>query len=267
MSGRPAIDGAARRPGGRRALGRVRGAGAVGSARVGDRPLRQRARDLDGVPGGRCRADRHGLQDRSRRARLLDRHGPAAAGDARSRRAAPRALRGPPARAPLPRRGPGAAPRRPPRAEPVLQLRREPAALLQRPQGAAADAGARRPRRLGDRAPARPVGLALRHPQDRDRPRPRGDREAEPARRVGRGRGLGLPARERRARPTRSTRRATPRSAAQPCTRPVAAGQPMRAGRWWWETDAPKECGMHCAIETGGFEHELHAIVGEGSHE
>ena len=51
-----------------------------------------------------------------------------------------------------------------------------------------------------------------------------------------------------------------------PCTKPVAAGQPVRAGRWWWETDAPKECGMHCAIETGGFEHELHAILGEGSH-
>jgi phosphoadenosine phosphosulfate reductase len=52
-----------------------------------------------------------------------------------------------------------------------------------------------------------------------------------------------------------------------PCTKPVAKGQPVRAGRWWWETDAPKECGMHCAIETGGFEHELHAILGEGSHE
>ena len=51
-----------------------------------------------------------------------------------------------------------------------------------------------------------------------------------------------------------------------PCTKPVAAGQPVRAGRWWWETDAPKECGMHCAIETGGFEHELHAILGEGAH-
>jgi len=51
-----------------------------------------------------------------------------------------------------------------------------------------------------------------------------------------------------------------------PCTRPVAPGEPVRAGRWWWESDAPKECGMHCAIETGGFEHELHAIVGEGSH-
>lgn len=48
-----------------------------------------------------------------------------------------------------------------------------------------------------------------------------------------------------------------------PCTRPVAAGEEKRAGRWWWETNAPKECGMHCAIETGGFEHELHAIVGD----
>ncbi len=53
----------------------------------------------------------------------------------------------------------------------------------------------------------------------------------------------------------------------QPCTRPVAKGEPVRAGRWWWETNAPKECGMHCAIETGGFEHELHAILGERSHE
>ena len=48
-----------------------------------------------------------------------------------------------------------------------------------------------------------------------------------------------------------------------PCTRPVAEGEAKRAGRWWWESGAPKECGMHCAIETGGFEHELHAILGK----
>jgi phosphoadenosine phosphosulfate reductase len=48
-----------------------------------------------------------------------------------------------------------------------------------------------------------------------------------------------------------------------PCTRPVEAGEDDRAGRWWWETNAPKECGMHCPIETGGFEHEFHAILGE----
>ena len=47
-----------------------------------------------------------------------------------------------------------------------------------------------------------------------------------------------------------------------PCTRPVAEGEHSRSGRWWWETNAPKECGMHCSIETGGFEHEVEAIIG-----
>jgi phosphoadenosine phosphosulfate reductase len=47
-----------------------------------------------------------------------------------------------------------------------------------------------------------------------------------------------------------------------PCTRAVADGVDSREGRWWWETGAPKECGMHCAIETGGFEHELAALLG-----
>jgi phosphoadenosine phosphosulfate reductase len=51
-----------------------------------------------------------------------------------------------------------------------------------------------------------------------------------------------------------------------PCTRAVEPGEAERAGRWWWETNAPKECGIHCAIETGGFEHELHAILGEEAH-
>jgi phosphoadenosine phosphosulfate reductase len=51
-----------------------------------------------------------------------------------------------------------------------------------------------------------------------------------------------------------------------PCTRAIAPGEAARAGRWWWETGAPKECGIHCAIETGGFEHELHAILGEEDH-
>lgn len=30
-----------------------------------------------------------------------------------------------------------------------------------------------------------------------------------------------------------------------PCTRPVAPGEDIRAGRWWWETAGPKECGLH----------------------
>jgi phosphoadenosine phosphosulfate reductase len=48
-----------------------------------------------------------------------------------------------------------------------------------------------------------------------------------------------------------------------PCTRAIAVGEATRAGRWWWETNAPKECGIHCAVESGGLEHELHALIGD----
>jgi len=48
-----------------------------------------------------------------------------------------------------------------------------------------------------------------------------------------------------------------------PCTRAVAPGAASRSGRWWWESGAPKECGIHCSIESGGLEHELHALIGE----
>jgi phosphoadenosine phosphosulfate reductase len=30
-----------------------------------------------------------------------------------------------------------------------------------------------------------------------------------------------------------------------PCTRAVAAGEDIRAGRWWWESPDTKECGLH----------------------
>jgi len=30
-----------------------------------------------------------------------------------------------------------------------------------------------------------------------------------------------------------------------PCTRAVAAGESVRAGRWWWEEGAARECGLH----------------------
>ena len=30
-----------------------------------------------------------------------------------------------------------------------------------------------------------------------------------------------------------------------PCTRAIAPGEPERAGRWWWEDEAKKECGLH----------------------
>lgn len=31
----------------------------------------------------------------------------------------------------------------------------------------------------------------------------------------------------------------------QPCTRAVLPGEPVRAGRWWWEHPENKECGLH----------------------
>jgi len=30
-----------------------------------------------------------------------------------------------------------------------------------------------------------------------------------------------------------------------PCTRAIAVGEEFRAGRWWWEDEAAKECGLH----------------------
>ncbi len=31
----------------------------------------------------------------------------------------------------------------------------------------------------------------------------------------------------------------------EPCTRPTLPGQHEREGRWWWERDGSKECGLH----------------------
>ncbi|WP_396433180.1 phosphoadenylyl-sulfate reductase [Limnohabitans sp.] len=30
-----------------------------------------------------------------------------------------------------------------------------------------------------------------------------------------------------------------------PCTRAISLGEPFRAGRWWWEDETAKECGLH----------------------
>ena len=37
-----------------------------------------------------------------------------------------------------------------------------------------------------------------------------------------------------------------------PCTRPVQLGESERAGRWWWEADTDKECGIHCSVQLLG---------------
>lgn len=31
----------------------------------------------------------------------------------------------------------------------------------------------------------------------------------------------------------------------EPCTRPIKPGEDLRAGRWWWEDESHKECGLH----------------------
>lgn len=52
-----------------------------------------------------------------------------------------------------------------------------------------------------------------------------------------------------------------------PCSRPLKEGEDKREGRWWWEEDAPKECGMHCPVDTGNFEHEAEMIMAEAHEE
>jgi phosphoadenosine phosphosulfate reductase len=35
-----------------------------------------------------------------------------------------------------------------------------------------------------------------------------------------------------------------------PCTRAIKPGEDFRAGRWWWEDNSKKECGLHIHVET-----------------
>jgi phosphoadenosine phosphosulfate reductase len=42
----------------------------------------------------------------------------------------------------------------------------------------------------------------------------------------------------------------------EPCTRAVALGEDFRAGRWWWEREDAKECGLHVSHPD---KHEEHA--------
>ncbi len=41
--------------------------------------------------------------------------------------------------------------------------------------------------------------------------------------------------------------RGYPSIGCMPCTRAIEPGEDERAGRWWWELDAAKECGLHVA--------------------
>jgi phosphoadenosine phosphosulfate reductase len=35
-----------------------------------------------------------------------------------------------------------------------------------------------------------------------------------------------------------------------PCTRAISLGEDFRAGRWWWEDEAAKECGLHVSVSS-----------------
>lgn len=47
-----------------------------------------------------------------------------------------------------------------------------------------------------------------------------------------------------------------------PCTRAVFEGEHERAGRWWWEDDAAKECGIHISPE-GRAERSVDVLLRE----
>ena len=46
----------------------------------------------------------------------------------------------------------------------------------------------------------------------------------------------------------------------QPCTRKIKAGESSRAGRWWWEKDVDKECGMHLGM-AGQMRREVDVLL------
>jgi phosphoadenosine phosphosulfate reductase len=43
----------------------------------------------------------------------------------------------------------------------------------------------------------------------------------------------------------------------EPCTRAIALGEDIRAGRWWWEQEDAKECGLHVSgLVVSGMQHQ-----------
>ena len=46
--------------------------------------------------------------------------------------------------------------------------------------------------------------------------------------------------------------RGYPSIGCEPCTRAIKPGEPERAGRWWWEQDERRECGLHLSASVSG---------------
>lgn len=54
-------------------------------------------------------------------------------------------------------------------------------------------------------------------------------------------------------------RRGYPSIGCEPCTRAIKPGEPERAGRWWWENDEKRECGLHVPEGTSANASEIPA--------
>jgi len=39
----------------------------------------------------------------------------------------------------------------------------------------------------------------------------------------------------------------------EPCTRAIAVGEDFRSGRWWWEDETAKECGLHVKADAAAM--------------
>ncbi|KHJ53094.1 phosphoadenosine phosphosulfate reductase [Aureimonas altamirensis] len=50
-----------------------------------------------------------------------------------------------------------------------------------------------------------------------------------------------------------------------PCTRALRPGEPERAGRWWWEDETRKECGLH--VDDAGTPQRRPGTVGDAAFE
>ncbi len=50
--------------------------------------------------------------------------------------------------------------------------------------------------------------------------------------------------------------RGYPSIGCEPCTRAIKPGEPERAGRWWWENDEKRECGLHVAEASPATPHQ-----------
>ncbi len=50
-------------------------------------------------------------------------------------------------------------------------------------------------------------------------------------------------------------KRGYPSIGCEPCTRAIKPGEPERAGRWWWENDLTRECGLHVPEAASALPH------------